>query len=211
MRIRPSRGGRPALELLLATLLTSVAAACSTLPGASQGFRIDSVTTRGPYLDARMSRGGETVRFFFPADDEECRRMLRPENIVDYVALGPLGVLRADDERCQPVGIGSLDWWRRQRGRPEVPPLPRGTARFQPVYRDAEVTLVRGRFPLTGLVNWAGGYDTIAVLPRDSACQPLVERGEATIEYRASGPVPLRLLSDAQSCVIEGLVQPLKG
>ena len=95
-------------------------------------------------------------------------------------------------------------------GRPEAPLNPTGTARFQPVYQDEEVALVRGRFPLTGLVNWAGGFDTIAVLPQTEACRRLIERGEATIEFRASGRMPLRMVSSGESCPIDGLVQPIQ-
>jgi hypothetical protein len=181
--------------------------ACSTLPATSQ-FRIESVVRRGPFLDARMSRGDREIRFFFPSEDESCRRVVRTEQHVEYVSTGVLGRMRAGDASCDPVGIGSLDWWGRRGGRREAPPVPRATARFQPFYGDDEVLMVRGRFPLTNLVNWGGGFDTIAVLPRNEACQRLLERGEATIEHRAAGRVPLRLVSSGESCVIEGLVQP---
>lgn len=213
MNAPPPSGSRaPRAALVAVATATFALAACSTIPGASEKYTVEAVIQRGPYLDAVLSRRDGNVRFFFPADAQDCRALIRSESAVDYVSLGSLGLVKGGDGlRCEPVGVGSLDWWRRRRGRPTAPPLPRGTARYQLSYRDAEVAMVRGRFPLTGLVNWAGGQDTIAVLPETEICRRLYEQGEATIEYRASGPEPLRLLSGDSGCPIIGLIQPIAG
>ena len=182
--------------------------ACATAPGATSDWGITSVKQRGVHLDVRMDTGREEVRFFFPAGDEACQQVLKKGNQVQYVVSGPVGSVRYQDLSCDPIGIGSIDWWRRRRGRPEAPPSPRSTARFEPIYQDEDVAMVRGRIPFTGLVNWAGGEDTIAVLPLAAACRPLLERGEATIEFRAAGRIPLRLISSGQTCEIQGLIRP---
>lgn len=193
---------------LVCALTAALGFACATAPGATSNWGITSVKQRGVHLDVRMDTGSQEVRFFFPAGDDTCQEILKKGNKVQYVVSGPVGSVRYQDLRCDPIGIGSIDWWRSRSARPQAPPSPRSTARFQAIYQDEEVAMVRGRIPFTGLVNWSGGEDTIAVLPLDTACRPLLERGEASIEFRASGRIPLRLISSGQTCEIQGLIRP---
>ena len=72
---------------------------------------------RGPYLDVDISQRGRTWRYFAPAK-EPCLDLLKPEAVVEYVNLGPLGQFQAGSVTCIPAGIGSLAAWRDERPRP---------------------------------------------------------------------------------------------
>jgi hypothetical protein len=173
----------------------------------STASTVDSVVQRGSYLDVNVTSGGSTQRYFAP-DSEPCRSVLRAEAAVDYVALGPLGQFQSGDLECDPVGIGSLAKWRDQRPRPQVGPLPARQASYKVDYQDADLAMLRGRFPLLGLIGWPGLGDTLVVLPKTEPCQALLQRGVATIEYRVAGPDPYVLFDGDQRCAIQGLIQP---
>ena len=194
--------------LAAAVLALPACAGCSTLPGRTTAWVIDAVVERGDFLDASVSRGGETLRFFAPAS-QACRSVLRVEALVEYVSLGPLGQFQSGAEICDPVGIGSLRAWRDRKPRPTIKPLPARPATYRLVYEDAELAMVRGRIPLTGLLGFAGMGDTLLVLPQTDACRPLIPRGIAKIEYRVAGPDPLVLLGENERCAVLGLIQPL--
>ena len=53
-----------------------------------------------------------------------------------------------------------------------------------------------------------GGFDTVAVIPRTPACQPLLAKGRASIEFRVAGPEPYRLVSGEGFCPIDGFIRP---
>jgi hypothetical protein len=120
-----------------------------------------------------------------------------------------MGRLTRGGERCSPVGVLSLREWRNRGPRRSREPLPRGQATFREVWKDADMLIVRGRFPLAGLANWAGGHDTLAILPNDELCQGILGRGVASMEFRASGANPLVLIDRRALCPIIGFAQPL--
>ena len=183
-------------------------AGCANLPGQSTPSTVGTVTPRGPYLDVNVARSGSTQRFFAAAS-EPCRSLLRPEAVIDYVSLGPLGEFQAGGATCVPSGIGSLAAWRDQRPRPMVGPLPSRRASYKLEYQDPDLAMLRGRFPLLGLIGWPGLGDTLVVVPQTPPCQALVQQGVATIEYRESGPDPYSLLDNDKRCPIQGLIQPI--
>jgi hypothetical protein len=186
----------------------AVLVGCSTIPGMPTASIVKSVVERGPYLDVEISQKGAPRRYFVPAQDP-CRSLLRPEAPIEYVSLGPLGQFQSGQVTCDPIGIGSLAAWRDQRPRPMVGPLPARQADYRVEYQDQDVAMLRGRFPLLGLIAWPGLGDTIVVLPRTPPCQELTQRGTATIEYRVAGPDPYVLLEGDQRCPIQGLIQPI--
>ena len=182
----------------------------STFPGSSTAYQVTFVVPRGPYLDAVLEREGSSLRLFFPASDA-CRRVVRVEAVVEYVATSVPGTVKNTQEECEGVGIGSLQFWRDRRPRQSREVIPRGRAEFRRVYQDSELTLVRGRFPYANQVGWAGGWDTLAALPRNAACDALVSRGSASLEFRHAGPEAFRLVTGEGRCTIEGFLRPLPG
>lgn len=183
-------------------------AGCAGLPGASSSWTVESVVVRGAFLDVSLATGGSTRRFFTAATDP-CKSLLHVEAVVDYVNLGPLGQFQSGGATCIPAGIGSLAVWRDERPRPQVGPLPSKQANFKLEYQDKDVAMVRGMFPLLGLIAWPGLGDTLVVLPQTPPCQALIPSGVATIEYRVAGPDPYVLLDGDKRCALAGLVQPI--
>jgi hypothetical protein len=199
--------GRVGRWLAAAVLALPASAGCATLPGRTTAWVVESVALRGDFLDATVSRAGETQRFFTPASPA-CGSVLRVEALVEYVSLGPFGQFQSGAESCDLVGIGSLAEWRDRRPRPNVRPLPTRSATYRLEYQDAELAMLRGRIPLVGLLGFVGMGDTLMVLPQSDACRPLIPRGTATIEYRVAGPDPLVLIGDHARCAVLGLIQP---
>lgn len=181
----------------------------SPIPGTGGGVRIEFVTPRGDhYLDTLITTGGKQWRFLLPrAGDCET---IGTRDDVRYVNSGPLGSLRTKDLRCDPNGTLSLREWRDRISRARPPTIPTGLASYEIFYQDDDLMLARGNFPLLGLMGWTGGHDTVAVIPNVEVCQSLVDRKNATIEYRASGPVPLALLVKDGRCPLLGLAYPPK-
>lgn len=178
------------------------------LPGSSTSYRVEASVERGDYLDVLLARPGQTLRFFFPAD-AACRAVLRPEAEVAYRSVSLLGRVSSADGECDSVGIGSLRVWRDRRPRQSRDVLPSGNAVYRRVYRDADLTLVRGRFPTANQIGWAGGWDSLAALPRSPACDALADRGNASVEFRVAGPEPYRLTSGGEPCPIDAFLKPL--
>lgn len=181
---------------------------CANIPGMATSSTVQSVVERGPYLDVEISQRGSTWRYFAPAK-EPCLGLLKAEAAIEYVSLGPLGQFQSGQVVCDPVGIGSLAKWRDQRPRPQVGPLPARQADYKIEYEDQDLVMLRGRFPLLGLIAWPGMGDTVVVLPQTPPCQSLMKQSTATIEYRVAGPDPYVLLAGDKRCPIQGLIQPI--
>ena len=198
-------------SLLAATLgctTTSDDKNVQRLPGMTTRFVIAFALDRGPYIDALLERSNTLMRLFFPPS-EVCRRLIAVDNAVDWVATGPIGRVRVGDEFCDPVGIGGLNQWRDRRRRAPGGPLQRSRSSFTKVFQDEDVTMVRGRFPFTGAVGFSGGYDVVALLPRNDVCDAVAEQGVASIEFRVVGRDAITLLHQGSRCAIEGFAQPL--
>jgi hypothetical protein len=183
---------------------------------------VTDVVARGDYLDAklmgagvdhlggRLVRPGMALRFFFPREPT-CQAVLLPGAEEEYVKAGKLGRVRSESGVCDPVGVASLRAWRdrRPRGRQDRIRVPRSQAVFKPIYRDEEIVLVRGRFPLASRIGWVGEHDTIAAIPRRPECEKVLERGAASLEYRVAGQDPFRLIEDKGYCPVVGFIQPV--
>ena len=192
------------------TLDSAVAAA--GLPGTSYPAVVRDIASRGSYLDAFVDASGFHYRLFFPAD-ETCRGLLSRSEGLRFTWIGVIGRLTDGDARCEAVGVLSLAAWRDRQPRSSREPLPRAPARYQIVYRDADLAQLEGRFPLARQLGFTGTANLVLVIPSDAACAGFlepgaVERGTASMEYRVSGPNPLVLIDGEALCPVLGLVQP---
>ena len=187
---------------------TDRAAYTATLPGTGSSASIEWLGERAGYLDVRVSTAGRGLRFFLPGDAPDCLALRDVSGEIRYVNAGLLGLLEHDGLRCEPVGILSLDEWRRRRARGSREPVPRARATWKPVARDAELVLVRGRFPLAGQLGWVGGVDTIAVFEVGPVCDAVLEQGVGSLEYRHAGQDVLALIGQRERCPLLGLVRP---
>jgi hypothetical protein len=166
---------------------------------------VTRVESRGGYLDATLRGEAGTVRVFAPAT-EECRSALAPEERVQFESVGA-GRVSRDGAQCDAAGFGPLEELRRRRGHPVGRAIPREQADWRVVHQDDETIFLRGRFPLANLVGWAGGDDTIAVVPSTPACRTLAEREVGSLEYRSHGDT-LALVADDGLCPLEALIRP---
>ncbi len=177
------------------------------LPGTSISASVSDVAQRGAYLDARIVAGGFDFRLFFPAS-ETCRFLLEDPVGLRFKWLGVIGRISNDVATCDAVGILSLRAWRDRRPRGAREPLPRAPARYEVVYRDADLAQLRGRFPLARALGFSGSMDLIVVVPNDEVCNNVMRSGTASMEFRASGPKPLVLLDGKRFCLVLGLAYP---
>jgi hypothetical protein len=177
------------------------------LPGARAAASLTPATERGDYLDVTMESGGFRYRFFLPANDA-CRAVVAGD-AVSYANVGPFGRLQAGDAVCDPIGILSLAAWRDRGPRPRSQSvIPRSRAGLVArVYADEDLSLVRGRFQLAAAIGFAGGADSIAVLPNLEACRSLEVPGSASMEFRQVGRQPYSLINRNERCPIIGFVQ----
>jgi hypothetical protein len=221
IRERERERGFVAAGPAIALVVASIALACNVepqlylagIPGVGTSFEVSSVSDRHGYLDVVLEGPAGSLRSFAPAD-AECRQVLAPEATVEFTAAGAVGAFRnSAGAVCRAVGIGSLEDWRDRRPRPEQlrsSPVPREAAFYDLLYRDEEVAFLRGSFPLGGTVGWSGLDDSIAVVPNGPACQDVLERESASMEYRPAGTPVLSLTYDTGPCRIVGLIQPLR-
>jgi hypothetical protein len=167
------------------------------------------VVQRDAYLETTLIGHGLSHTVYVPAS-EECKFVMASEEILDYVERGVAGRFSREDVECESVGRGE-PFAKRKPRITTASPVPRKQATFATRYEDEEVILLRGNFPLAGLIGWPGGPDTIAVVPNDSRCRAALEGGVASMEYRASGRNTLSLVSNEGPCRIVGLIQPPDG
>jgi hypothetical protein len=171
------------------------------------------VEERGPYLDAGLVGHGLDLRTFVPANDV-CRAVLNTEEPVTYAERGVAGRFDRAGLSCEAVGYGdSRIRGARQPRRGELrdSAVPRTQATFRTLYKDADVVLLRGRFPLASRIGWSGGQDTVVVVGNVERCRAPVERGVASMEYRPGSRNALALVGATGLCRIDGLIQPLDG
>ena len=178
------------------------------IPGTRISAEISDFATRGDYYDAFVAAGGFRYRFvFFRTAD--CKTVLSSTEGAVFVWLGAYGRVTANDLRCDAVGVLSLREWRDRGPRRTREPLPRRQANFRVIYRDDDIVQLRGRFPLAGAVGIPGGRaDLVGFVPNDPVCEAFVERGVASMEFRASGPQPAVLLDRNNICPMMGFAQP---
>ena len=178
------------------------------LPGSSIAMTVERVVPRGPYLEVGLRAPGLELVSYAPAN-EQCREVLAEEQEIAYRSGGTGGSYERAGRRCDAAGIGSLDEWRKRRPQPRTQsPVPSAPAHFDLLYEDAEIALVRGRFPLASLLGWAGGGDSVAVIPNTPICQAPLRSGNATLQYFPAGKNVLALGSPGGLCPIQGLVAP---
>ncbi len=179
-------------------------------PFSGTDLSVKSVALLGPYLLVEVAGRKEQLRLLTPASPE-CARVLQSEAEVRYQRAGHFGRLEREGESCDAVGVASLEAWRNRqpRRRASVQGVPRATARFALVGETEQNLLVRGRFPLASEIRVPSGADLVAVLPANEACRTAVARGQASLEFRAAGRDPFRLLVGRDACVIEGFAMPI--
>lgn len=171
------------------------------------------VDERGPYLDVGLVGHGLDLRSFVPANDV-CRAVLNTEAPVTYVERGLAGGFEREGLSCDAVGYGDplIRGARQPRSDKTVgSPVPRARATFRTLYEDADVVLLRGRFPLASKIGWSGGGDSVVVVNNTARCRGPIEEGAASMEYRPAGRDTLALVGVGGLCRIEGLIQPLGG
>ncbi len=212
-----------AARLLARALLLAGLAACAGAPGTRSAYRVESVEELGPLLAARLLwseprldpltdfSSDARLSLLFPGDDG-CRRVLEPGATVAFAPAGFEGTLWRGDDACRSVGIFDLAEWRDRLPQARTQsPVPRRQATFRWLRDAGELALVRGRFPLSGLVGFAGGYDCLALLTTAGSCRALAEGGVASIEFRAGGPDALALVGQGERCPIRGFARPGAG
>lgn len=181
------------------------------LPWVNSRFVVDQVVERDVLLDAEleMSEGGTRLRVFAPAEGA-CAEVLQRGRPVVWKPSGAIGTVAAGDADCAVTGIGSLVLWRDRRPQAglRATPIPRAQATFDVVYRDEDVTILRGRFPLTQRVGFSGPADTLAVLPSDERCSGVANDGVASLEFYPTGEPAFALLAEDGRCPVEGWIQP---
>jgi hypothetical protein len=180
--------------------------------GTSTEFTVERAVPRGGYLDVTLA-GQARLRTFIP-DTNECRRVAKGGAKVRYEWDGALGSINEPlgSRRCQAVGIGTLTEWRltRPEDLPDGRSAPRELARYRVVFRDKDVILARGLFPLTRHLGWVGPAEAVVVMKNTPSCQ----RGPAalstaSLEYFASGDRVLALIVKDRWCEVEALLLPL--
>jgi len=182
--------------------------------GSATDFTVERVVARGGYLDVIL-QGQSTLRTFIP-DAVDCRHVVKKGAAVRYEWDGAMGVVAEPlgSRRCQVVGIGSLPEWRLTRpedtGLPQGRALPRELARYRVVFRDKDVILARGYFPLTRHLGWVGPAEAIVVMRNTPGCMrgPAALR-TASLEYFPSGERVLGLVARDRWCDVEALLLPL--
>lgn len=178
------------------------------LPGHRTDYTVVRLAARGPYFEATLA-GGRLPVVFFAQPTETCLQVFAPESMVQYVVSGPYGTVERDGQRCVPAGIGSLAWWRDRHRRPDRSFGRRAQATYEIVFVESDAIGLRGRFPIAGLVGWAGGQDTIAVLPTEpELCRAIAAAGVASMEYSTGGDYALSLVGGSGRCPIVGLIRP---
>lgn len=201
------------VQFLLAALVLCIGCG-ATKNALNEGFSgpertVASVVEIDGYLDTELADHKRTVRTYLPANSN-CRDVAKLGAAVRFDRAGAYGTLRRGEQSCIAAGIGSLDWWRSKRPRPNTTsPVPSAMASYRTVYQDESVVFLRGRFPLAGLLGFTAMGDGIAVVPNSPLCERPIRQGSATLEYFYGGANVLTLSSSDGRCPIQGLLRPL--
>lgn len=209
-----------AATAILAFAFAALACAHSTtawrmrIRGASTEFRVESAVPRAGYLDVRL-QGQSQLRTFLP-DSKDCRVVAKPGAKIRYVWDGALGAVSepVGSRSCQVVGVGSLSEWRLTRpedtGLAPGVSVPREVARYRVVFRDRDVVLARGFFPLTRHLGWVGPAEAIVVLASSPGClRGPAAASTASLEYFPAGERVLGLVAKDRWCDVEAILLPL--
>jgi hypothetical protein len=203
-------------------LLAPLALACAhsttawrmRIRGTSTEFTVERAVIRGGYLDVSL-QGQSPLRTFIP-DTSDCRQVVKKGAKVRYEWDGALGSVNEPlgSRHCQVVGIGSLPEWRITRpedtGLLDGHSVPRELARYRVVFRDRDVILARGSFPLSRHLGWVGPAEAIAVLKNTPGCmRGPAALGTASLEYFPAGERVLGLVAKDRWCDVEALLLPL--
>ncbi len=189
---------------------------CVSVPGSAPSYRVAEVSRIGPLIQARLDWTSDLAKIssdaeitlLFPAG-EVCDRLLVVGTEAEYLARGIAGTVRVGKETCASVGIASPREWRDRRPRPRgSAPLPRAQATYRVVLRVGDMAILRGRFPLASLIGWAGGVDTLALLPTTGQCTALLDETVDSMGYRPGGPIAVALVSSDGLCELQGFARP---
>ena len=203
----------------LAIVSTWVLVACATTqsvvqqaaidlnPLAVQELRVTATEVRGPYLVADLLGDQLNLRLIAP-DREVCRFVLDPEALIDYEKEGVFGRATRNGRSCDFTGVASLASWRDRFPRTRGGGLPRSIARYRVIYRDPDVVLARGRFPLTTRVSIPASFDLVAIVPNSEACRTQLDRGEAKLEFSEARRHAFRLIGPKGECPVLGFAMP---
>jgi hypothetical protein len=215
MRLATSLGGIAAVAALAVGCRTAQdageTAAFRLNPFGTTEVGVVAVEPRGPYLFVHVSGRQLDLRFAVPAS-AECERGLEVDRTVRYEKSGTFGRFVRETDSCDAVGSLSLAAWRDRQPRRRNPSgslLPRSSARYSVVHRDADYILLRGRFALASRVGVPGAWDVVAILPETEPCRRIAERRNATLEFRPAGPNPFQLLTGGDNCSVEGFAKPV--
>ncbi len=206
--LAPARSAleRAAVEaVILAGVLLVLGSACAGVPGTRPSYRVVSTQRIGPLLDVRLewtsrasvvSSDAKLSLLFASAD--VCTEMIKVGAEFDYIPGGLTGGLRLGEQICEAVGISALREWRDRRPRRRLTRHgdDRAQATYRVVFENADYAIIRGRFPLAGMIGWYAGEDTLALIPQRAECAAALQRQVATMEFRDTGPDPLRLVGD---------------
>ncbi len=202
------------LALLALACAHSTTAWRMRIRGTSTEFTVERVVPRFGYLDVHLM--GQSPLRTFVGDSADCRHVVKPGARVRYVWDGALGNLSepVGSRSCQTVGIGNLTEWRLTRpedtGLAPGQPVPREVSRFRVVYRDKDVILARGFFPLTRHLGWVGPAEALVMMSNTPGClRGPATIGTASLEYFPSGDRVLGLVAKDRWCDVEALLLPL--
>ena len=189
------------------TLSVVQEAATDLNPYAVQEVRVTATEVRGPYLVAELLGDQFDLRLIAP-DRAVCRSLLAPGAVVDYEKAGVFGRASRDGRACDFTGVASLAAWRDRFPRSRGGGLPRSIARYRVIYRDPDIVLARGRFPLAPRIFIPLSFDLVAILPNSEACQSQLDRGEAKLEYSDARRPAFRLIGSEGECPVLGVAMP---
>ena len=176
-------------------------------PYAVQEVRVTATEVRGPYLIADLLGDQFDLRLIAP-DRAVCRSVLEPGAVVDYEKAGVFGRASRDGRACDFTGVASLAAWRDQFPRARGRGLPRSIARYRVIYRDPDIVLARGRFPLTPRIFIPVSFDLVAIVPNSETCQSQLDRGEAWLEFSNTRRSAFRLIGAKGECPVLGFAMP---